>query len=258
MKKIITALLLASMVLSFASCSSEKDNQDSGLQSQTTASDDSSATSESAVSDADAQPDDEPAVTTIDTSKLIYDFKGLDSEECITVLTSKKYYIRFRYDYMEQPMYQDLYYDNGKMYITTDFMGTKYSVLYQDKTQYTISDDMYCKTDVGEQGDIGSADMFEGFAYVESGETELEGTKYKYDEYYQTTTDSMTKMLLTDDNKVYAFQSGDKLMYIEAYSSDFDPDEKIAIPEGTREVSEEEFNTLFLEKLVGTEGVPAE
>ena len=36
------------------------------------------------------------------------------------------------------------------------------------------------------------------------------------------------------------------------------PDEKIAIPEGTREVSEEEFNTLFLEKLVGTEGVPAE
>ncbi len=102
-----------------------------------------------------------------------------------------------------------------------------------------------------EPEDLGSSDMFEGFGYIGSGETELDGVKYKYDEYYQTTTNSTTKFLMTDSNELYALQSAEKTMYIEKYDADFDSSAELNIPENTKELSADEFNTVFLQKVAG-------
>ena len=181
MKRIIAALLSVTVVLSFASCG--KKSTETGTESAgNTQSEFSASEGESA----EETGEDE------ETIEISYDFKGLDSEKAITVLTSDKYHIRFKYDVSGQFMHQDVYFDTSDILVKTEFMDTKYSILYKDEVQYTIIDDVYYRTPSDEPENLGSSDMFEGFGYIGSGETELDGQKYKYDEYYQTTTKSTT------------------------------------------------------------------
>lgn len=243
MKRIIAALLSFTVVFSLASCSKKG--------TETNVKVEEPLLTESAFSEIGTE---EPAEDE-ETVEIIYDFKGLDSEKAITVLTSDKYHIRFRYDVTGQAMYQDVYYDSSDILVRIEFLQTSYSILYKDGVQYTIIDDIYYRMPSDEPEDIGSSDMFEGFGYIGSGTAELDGKEYKYDEFYQTTTDSTTKFLLDDKNELYALQSSDKTMYIEKYDTDFESEKMICIPEGTKELSADEFNTKFMEKVAGNTAV---
>ena len=55
---------------------------------------------------------------------------------------------------------------------------------------------------------------------------------------------------MNEKNELYALQSADKTMIIEAYDSDFDSAAVLNIPEGTKELSADEFNTIFLQKVL--------
>lgn len=255
MKKTLAAILAFSMILSVSSCNKSDKNEVSESESTSSVTDESSAEgSEDSETESDTESDTETDSETeaepkIDESKLSYDFSGLDSGECMTMLTSGKYHVLIKYVIMGESMYQDLYFGDGSMLMTTDYMGTAYTMLYKDKIQYTIFEDIYYTTPAGEL--FGSGDMFEKFAYYESGTTELEGVTYKYDEYYQETTQALTKVLMKEDNTVFAFMSGDQVMYIEKYDQDFDPAQVIALSENAKEVSAEEFNTQLMNKLAG-------
>ena len=263
MKKTLAAILAFSMVLSISSCN-KSDNSDVSESEITSSVTDETNAEESenneTESDTESESETEGAETEakpqIDESKLSYDFSGLDSGKCMTMLTSGKYHVLIKYVIMGESMYQDLYFCDGSMLMTTDYMGTAYTMLYKDKTQYTIFEDIYYTTPAGEL--FGSGDMFEKFAYYESGTTELEGVTYKYDEYYQETTQALTKVLMKEDNTVFAFVSGEQVMYIEKYDQDFDPAQVIALSENAKEVSAEEFNTQLMNKLAGETAAESE
>ncbi|WP_044974225.1 hypothetical protein [Ruminococcus sp. HUN007] len=146
-------------------------------------------------------------------------------------------------------MKQDIYYTRNGILVNVDFMDTVYSTLYKDGFQYTLIDDIYYKVPV-DDADDNSVDMFADYGYVESGETELEGKTYKYDEFYQGTTDTFSKFLI-DNNKLYAILSEDgSAMYIEKLDDSFE-ESILSMPSSAKEVTQEEFNTKFVEKVAG-------
>lgn len=245
MKRIIVALISFSVIFMFASCSSEKNS--SSLPEKAVVTESAETTEVTEVT-----TEEEPVVT------VIYDFKGLDSEKSVSVLTSDKYHIRFRCNVEGQFMYQDVYFDTDDIIVGTEYLSTKYSVLFKDQVQYTIIDDIYYRMPSEEPEKIGTADMFEGYGYIGSGTTELDGKTYKYDEFYQDTTKSTSQFLLDEKNELCAIISGDKIMYIEICDSDFNSDEIISVPKDAKEVSAEEFNTQFLEKVAGNTAAVSE
>lgn len=248
MKRIIAALVSFSVIFMFASCSSGKTSSSASGDAMVTETSDSAQTTEVT----EVMETEEPQIT------VIYDFKGLDSEKSVSVLTSDKYHIRFRCDVEGQFMYQDVYFDTDDIIVGTEYLNTKYSVLFKDQVQYTIIDDIYYRMPTEEPEKIGTADMFEGYGYIGSGTTELDGKKYKYDEFYQDTTKSTSKFLLDEKNELCAIISGDKIMYIEICDTDFSSDEVISVPKDAKEVSAEEFNTQFLEKVAGNTAAVSE
>ncbi len=234
-KKILPVLAAFCTVFSLASCGKENAGEDRGVPEDNET---VSYTDDETVSETESGEEEQT---------VSYDFTGIDSEKAIKILTSDKYHIKFRYDYTGQPMYQDIYYDSNNILVETVFMGTDYSMLLKDGVQYTLIGDIYYKMPEESVSELSSGDMFEDYGYTESGETELDGKKYRYDEFYQGITDSYTKFLVDDSNELYAIMSSDKVMYIEEYDNSFKSEEKICIGEGMNEVSEDEFNKVFLE-----------
>lgn len=240
LKKIIASLLAISICVVFTSCDGKENNQ--------TEKNDTSSLAESSASDG---TNDESAVAeSTDTSvQVSYDFDGIVSEKAVKTLTSDKYHLKFSTDVSGQSMSQEIYYLNGGILVNVEFMNTVYTNIYKDKTQYTIIDDVYYKLPV-EDNDTNSVDMFEDYGYVSSGETELEGKTYKYDEFYQGTTGTVSKFIM-DGDRLYAIQNSDNtIMKIEALDDSFD-DGVVSVPAGAKEVSQDEFNTLFLQKVAG-------
>jgi len=233
MKNKITASLLAlSIVFTFASCGTD---------------DTKKAAEESAVTETEISEAAEEVTEAAEEEKQIsFDFTGLDSEKSIRILTSDKYHIKYSYDYEGKLMYQDVYVSGKNTLLKTSFMNTEYSILYRDKCSYTIMKDFYWKSS-GEDDEDETSELFEGFGYVRSGETELNGKNCRYDEYYQDITDSYTWFILSENNELIALETADRLMMVEECDSDFNPDEVINLPENCSECTEEEFNVKFLE-----------
>lgn len=249
MKKIFAALLSISMIMSLASCGDNSDTSsvNDGTAEVTTtaetdaASDDSAETTEAETEDSKEKEDE------VDINSLVFDFKGLDTEEYMTIFSSKKYHI----SYTVEGMSQSLYYDNGNMFLTSEYSGIKNDMLFKDGKQYMLSDDMHCVVPE-EESYLGiTGDMFADFGYLESGEIEHNGTTYKYDEYYQTSTGAKTKFLITPEKKLYGFESSGVFMIVNECSGEFDSETIINIPEGSREVSYEELINSMMTKYFG-------
>lgn len=239
MKTRIAALLLAlSAAVSFSSCESTE---------KVTVAEVNPEPAAETVTEAAAETEITEAVTKVTKPEVSYDFTGLDSEKSINILSSEKYHIRFRYDYSGEQLYEDVYVDSGNTLVKTKFMNVDYSMLYRDGIQYTMISDIYYAHDDASSDEIGSADYFSGFGYASSGTTVLDGASCRYDEYYQESTDSMTKFIMNDDNELLAIETSDKIMFIEACDDDFSSEEIMCIPDEMEEVNEEDFNRMFLE-----------
>ena len=239
LKKIIASLLALSFCALITSCDSKEnstsENRDASLE-----------TGNSKTESTDAADEAESTEASVQVS---YDFSGIASEKAIKMLTSDKYHLRFSTDYSGESMSQEVYYTKDGILVNVDFMNTVYSNLYKDNTQYTIIDDVYYKVPVDDT-DAASVDMFEDFGYVSSGETELDGKTYKYDEFYQGTTGAYSKFIMEGDKLLAIRNYDDTVMKIETLDDSFD-ESTVSVPEGAKEVSQDEFNTIFLQKVAG-------
>jgi hypothetical protein len=241
LKKIIASLLAISVCAVITSCNSKENS--------TAEKKDTSSATESSEPDNTDDAADEAESTETSSVQVSYDFDGIASEKAVKMLTSDKYHLKFSTDVSGQPMSQEIYYLNGGILVNVEFMNTVYTNIYTDKTQYTIIDDIYYKLPV-EDAETDSVDMFEDYGYVSSGETELDGKTYKYDEFYQGTTGTYSKFIM-DGDMLYAIQNNDNtVMKIETLDDSFD-DSAVSVPAGAKEVSQDEFNTLFLQKVAG-------
>lgn len=240
LKKIIASLLALSFCALITSCDSKENS--------TTEKKEASSEAGSSKSDSTSDASDE-AENTEASVQVSYDFDGIASEKAIKMLTSDKYHLKFSTDVSGESMSQEIYYTKDGILVNVNFMNTVYTNLYKDKTQYTIIDDVYYKVPV-EDAEAESVDMFEDYGYVSSGETELDGKTYKYDEFYQGTTGAYTKFIM-DGDKLYAIRNyDDTVMKIETLDDSFD-DNAVSVPEGAKEVDQDEFNTIFLQKVAG-------
>lgn len=198
-----------------------------------------------------ADPFEKTAEDAEEETNLVFDYTGLDSEKAIKAITSDRYHMVFTCDYDDQVMKRDIYFDTVSSVLDrTYFMNMDYSTIYSEGIKYNVIDGIYFSSPVSDDDDVTSNYKFEGYGYTESGETTLDGKKYKYDEFSQGYEDSVMKLILNDDNSLYAIESDGTFMYIEVCDSDFNPSDIIKLPEGKTEVSEEEFNTIFLEKVL--------
>ena len=239
LKKIIASLLALSFCALITSCDS-KENSTAEKR------DASSETGSSKTESTDAADEAESTEASVQVS---YDFSGIASEKAIKMLTSDKYHLRFSTDVSGESMSQEIYYTKDGILVNVEFMNTVYSNLYKDNTQYTIIDDVYYKVPVDDT-DAASVDMFEDFGYVSSGETELDGKTYKYDEFYQGTTGAYSKFIMEGDKLLAIRNYDDTVMKIETLDDSFD-ESTVSVPEGAKEVSQDEFNTIFLQKVAG-------
>ncbi len=193
-----------------------------------------------------------------DKVEVSYDFSGLASENAVKILTSEKYHIKFRYVFEKQEMYQEIYYYKGDSLSIIEIINTEYSVLYRPASneKYTILGDVYSKSEPESDEASVIQDMFLDYGYTGSGETEIDGKKYSYDEFYQEADRAFTKFIMNDEGKLYAIQSAENTIYIEECDDDFDPAEVIALSDDMKELSSDEFNTVFMEEVLGnTEAV---
>lgn len=198
-----------------------------------------------------ADPFEKTAEDAEEETNLVFDYTGLDSEKAIKAITSDRYHMVFTCDYDDQVMKRDIYFDTVSSVLDrTYFMNMDYSTIYSDGTKYNVIDDIYFSSPVPENDKTTDSYRFEGYGYTGSGETEFEGKKYKYDEFSQGYEDSVMKLLLNEDNSLYAIVSDGSVMYIEVCDADFDPAKVIKVPDGLTEVSENDFNTIFLDKVL--------
>lgn len=100
MKKTLAVILAFSMVLSISSCN-KSDNSDVSESEITSSVTDETNAEESENNETESESETEGAETEakpqIDESKLSYDFSGLDSGKCMTMLTSGKYHVLIKY-----------------------------------------------------------------------------------------------------------------------------------------------------------------
>ena len=244
-KKLTAALLAFCMCAFMTSCADQKKN-----------SDDTSVTDKTETSASESAAEETEAETEAKSGpEVSYDFDGLDSEKAVKTLTSSKYHIKFKSvvemgeGSEDTELHQDIYFSEGAVLVDNDFMDTNYSMLYKDGEQYTILGDIYSKTSSGSSDEVEELDMFKGFGYVESGTMDFEGQNYKYDEYYQVTTGAYFKFLVDDKKELKAIISDKNTMYIETLEDSFD-DSAVSVPSGAKEVTQEEFNTVFVQKLL--------
>ncbi len=245
MKKILAGVLALSMVLVISSCGkddkSSKKSKDSKEKAAVTS--ETEETTEESSESKDSSSEviiDSSNEVDIDKSKLTYDFKGLASEPYITVLTSDKYMLK--YSVPDYGMSQTVYLDGENEFMTIEMSGIEYSMLYLDKAQYMLGNNQYAKDDskITDIEGLGVSKMFSNFALYESGEEDIDGKTYKYDEYYQESADSLIKLLISEDGDLYALESQDVYMLVDEFSADFDSSKIMAIPEGATEVSADE------------------
>ncbi len=273
LKKIVAGLLSLSMVFVMASCDNEEEASKSGNSNEaetTTVAEETTEPAETEETEEieeeveeEVEEEIEETTPSIDTSKLIYDFTGLDSESVVKDLTSGKYMIGLTMEEMGMSMEQTVYYDNGKARIDYSMMGMEYYALILEDKSYMVIDGYHCEMGQEELGLTEESDMFAGLGYYESGEIEYNGSTCKYDEYYQEPSDALLKFILDDSNELLAIETSGMFMTVTEYANDFDAS-LLELSADSEEVDQETLGMKMAEAsgmgalLEGAEGLEVE
>ena len=253
--KIILTALSFSLMLAIASCDSKNEsNTNPADQAQTTVT--TPAVTE--VSTTDIETSSSSEVTElpgeeIDMDSLTYDFKDLDTGEMVQAFTDGKYMISYYIKNYEDTI-QTMYFDSDKALIHINSQGIEYDIVYKNGKKINIyKDSKYTEDSMANAQDL---NIFGHFGYIGSGKAELDGKDYKYEEYYDKSGRLRTKLFVDDDGKIVAFEEAGTVLYIVDYSSEFDGDKIITVPENCEELSEEKFTLLMYDlfnKAAGTD-----
>ncbi len=142
--------------------------------------------------------------------------------------------------------------DGNNVFSTFTNEGMSYDMLYKDKTQYMIYKENYCKVK-----ESGTADnlvkIFSEIGYVGSGETEYNGQKCKYDEFYQTAFDTRIKFIINEAGEFVAFDQIGTIARIDEFSTQADKS-LFEIPADYKEVDESTIQNLFADEYSSVSG----
>ena len=249
LKKAASIIAAAVMVFSIYSCRSDSGDKKSSSSTAdvttTSAEDTSSKTyndSESAdTTTSEPYEDDEDE---IDVSSLKYDFSGLKSEKYINTFINGRY--KMVGSATQTAEGQEAYIDinHKKALLQIRYLGKDFKMFIDDGIEYTIMDKSYYKSDA-ESNSIGSFAPFKNCGYIESGEKQIDGTTYYYDEYYDVDSKLSMKLLVDKDGKLYGMEQNNVTTAIDEFSSEFD-DSVFNVLEGCQEATEEEFMNILM------------
>ncbi len=247
MKKILAGVLALSMILIMASCGNEETYSSEENKETTAVTTSQTVENTDEVSDSDMDSIAQTASSSeseINPEDLKYDFKGIASEKYITALSSDKFMIK--YSDNKSGMSLTVCIDGKNEYISMEDAGKATTLMSVDDVKYMLSNSQYAKSTSTGLAGIGASQMYAGLGLYKSGEEEVDGKTYKYDEYYQESTGLTTKMLIDDKGELYALESQGELLIVDEFSDDFDSSKIMTIPEGFKEVSEDEIMKSFM------------
>lgn len=248
-KKLLAGLLSLSMVFVMASCGETEESSTANKTEETTSSAETEATTEEAEETEEPEAEaveEEEETTDIDKSKLVYDFAGLDSEEIVKIFTSGKYMLTL--SMADFGMEQTIYFDNEKCRQSISSMGMGYDVLIADGKAYMLLEDAHCEVPLEEAGvdpSTETMDMFAELGYYESGETEYNGSTCRFDQYYESVSDTLISFIMDDSNELVAMEAEGMVMGVAEYSGDFDTS-LLEVSPDSRAVDQEEFGNLLM------------
>ncbi|MBQ9981673.1 MAG: hypothetical protein IJP18_03805 [Oscillospiraceae bacterium] len=232
-KKLLAGLVSLSMVFVMASCGETEESSTANKTEETTTSAETEVTTEEAAEETEEAETEEveeeeeevevESNTDIDKSKLVYDFAGLDSEEFVKIFTSGKYTLNL--DMSDLGANMTFYFENEKCRQSVSVMGMEYDVLIVDDKAHMLIEGAHCEVSMEEAGmdpTLESMDMFAELGYYESGETDYKGTTCKYDQYYESVSDTLISFIMDDSNELIAIESDGMVMGVSEYSADFD------------------------------------
>ncbi len=195
-------------------------------------------------------PETSVSETKPEIPELSYNFDGLVSQKYVEALTNKNYIMT--YSIPDMKITQRICLDGSNVFSTFTNDGMSYDMLYRNNTQYMIYKQNYCKVDIS-----GTAEnlvkIFSEIGYVGSGETEYNGEKCKYDEFYQTAFDTNIKLIINEAGEFVAFDQVGTLARIDEFNTQAD-ESLFAIPDDYKEVDEDTIQQLFAEEYTSLMG----
>lgn len=250
-KKAVALIAATIMTFSMYSCGSINDDTKNSSEKTdvtttivSTESEETTDTSENAseASD-DSQAADSEAEEDIDVDSLKYDFEGLKTEKYIKTFMSGKYKMvgQASQTGSGEEAYVDV--DQNKMLLKIDYLGQDFSMYIDNGKQYTILGKSYFK---GEDNNmLESIAPYKNCGYVKSGEKEIDGTTYYFDEYYDVDKSSSMKLIVDKDGKLYGMEEQNVTTAISELTPEFD-ESVFNVLEGCQETTEEEFYNALM------------
>ncbi|MDO5558560.1 MAG: hypothetical protein Q4F95_03075 [Oscillospiraceae bacterium] len=235
MRKIIAALMALTMAAAITSCGADKKADSSSAPEETTTAE---TTTEA------GSEEETTAVTTpaINPEDLTFDFTGLASEKYINILsTSDKYHLK--YNMQDGQLISETYIDGENIFAKqiTESLPFTISMLSKDGNLSMICDEYKAYCTSTNDAVTETLTQFKNLGLVGSGETEVDGVKYKYDEFTKKDDTSDTiKLLIDDKGELFAFENNSIIIYIDEISEEFDSDKIFNIPSDYKEMSEDE------------------
>lgn len=248
MRKILAAVMALSMLACVTSCSKTADSS-SDTQETTAAETTAEETTAADSADEGTTAETEPAISPDD---LKFDFTGLASEKYIKLLASDKYVLK--YSIPQYKMTTELYIDGDNCKATAGMSGVVYSMISKDGQVFMVSDSLQAYAKSTDQSVDETKSQFADMGLVQSGETEVEGKTYKYDEYAKKDDTSSTLKLLVDEKgDLFAFESSGTYLYIDEIGEDFNSDDTFKIPDNYVEMDQEELYTQMSTAMMGAQ-----
>ncbi len=176
---------------------------------------------------------------------LKYNFDGLKTEKYINILKNGHYKMIVPIDEDQIDTSEEIYIDvsQNKYLSKIGDPDADFKILSAESKSYYIYDNTYCITD--DTDSISDIDMiFSNLGYVESGEKEINGATYYYDEYYDTLSDASLKIYVDNQDKIYCVEEPEFNTIIYELSDEFD-NSVFNVLDGCTEVSEDEFMNYF-------------
>ena len=268
MKKKLQFIFISALLISLVSCTDNVNSHNSNRDSNTITSEiakESEIISSHAVSEKKLESttktisETSVPLTKSDIPELSYNFEGLVSQKYVQALTDRNYVMT--YTIPDMNITQRICMDGSNVFSSFTNNGMSYDMLYKDNIQYIIYKHNYAKVAVS-----GTAEnlvkIFSEIGYVESGETEYDGEKCKYDQFYQTAFDQtefdtkikLLKLIINPAGDFVAFDQAGTIARIDEFSTQAD-ESLFSIPDDYKEVDENTIQQLFADEYSSIIGV---
>lgn len=228
-----TAIVFLVTVLMFASCSAEKeaDNTEKyGTEKEVIKTGENDYTDQRPVNDRNSSG-----------------FEALRSGRYASAMKEEHFVLS--YYIPKHEIRQTICVDEGNVFSEFSDPGVSYKIIYiqQENKQYMIVDDCYCETEVNDTPE-NILKIYSDLEYISSGTQDIDGLTYEYDEFRQKRLGSSIRLLTDSEGNLKAFDQTGTVAEIESFSNQADKS-LFTISDNLRKVSEDEIRMAIEKKI---------